>query len=580
MDNGLQNTIVHFSLYILINYRMNENILSIKNLSIRFGSKENEKVADSVSFSLKSGKIMGIVGESGSGKSVTCLALLGLLDKKKATIDYDEMLWHEGENSTDIGRLSETEWRKWRGSKIGFVFQEHATALNPVFTCGNQIAEMFMVHQAKSPKEAKALAIEWLKKVKLTEPERIYDAYPHQISGGQKQRVMIAMAMCLKPQLLIADEPTTALDVGIQKSIVLLIKELQQEMGTSVIFITHDLVLANYLADDILVMYKGKVVEQGATKRIFETPKEAYTKGLLACRPQKNIRLAKLPTVNDFLQDKAVTPVVISQNDLLERRAFCEKQPILLDIKNISVRFVQQKNIFQKTIYKEAVKNVSLQIREGETIGLVGESGCGKTSLGRAILRLIPAYKGEIIFCNENILAQNRPENTWRTKMQIIFQDPYASLNPRYTIEQTLLEPLLVHKLYTHTATAKNQVQKLLDSVQLSKQFLGRYPHELSGGQRQRVCIARALALNPRFIVCDESIAALDVSVQAQILNLLQDLKSEFQFSSLFISHDLLAVQHIADRILVMNDGTVVEQGWADDVLNYPKSDYTQRLVL
>jgi peptide/nickel transport system ATP-binding protein len=454
------------------------------------------------------------------------------------------------------------------------------TSLNPVFTCGNQVAESIQLHKKISTGEAKKQAIEWFRKVKLPEPEKVYSKYPHQLSGGQKQRVMIAMAICCKPSLLICDEPTTALDVTVQKNILQLIKELQEEQKMGVIFITHDLGVVSEIADKIAVMYKGKIVETNSRKEIFDNPQHPYTKGLLACRPLFHKKGERLPVVSDFLEERK-TEIKSSDEKQEIRNIKNDKPETLLRVKNLSVWFPVKKNLLGRSLsFTKAVNDVSFEVIKGETLGLVGESGCGKTTLGRTLLRLIEPNEGEIIYNGIDLTKKTSDEIiSLRKDIQLVFQDPYSSLNPRLTIGSAITEPLKVHGQYKNEKQRKEKAVDLLEKVNLDSKHFHRYPHEFSGGQRQRIVIARALALNPSFIICDEPVSALDVSVQAQVLNLLNDIKKEFGFTTIFISHDLAVVRYISDRIMVMHKGKIVEQGVANEVYYHPKNEYTKNLI-
>ena len=459
------------------------------------------------------------------------------------------------------------------------IFQEPMSSLNPTLTCGFQVAEIMQQHTNLSSTEIKVEVIALFEKVKLPRPEAIYNSYPHQISGGQKQRVMIAMAIACKPQLLIADEPTTALDVTVQKEIILLLKELQQENEMSILFITHDLALVSEIADEVVVMYKGNIVEKGNAKDVFLHPKENYTQALINSKPTLQKRNKKLPTVKDFI-NKTVDTTLYSNE---ERANFHQKiysKPPLLEIKNLEKQFITKGNWFKKEEIVRAVDNVSFNIYEGETLGLVGESGCGKTTLGRTILGLEKATSGLVLYKGKEITNLSKKElKTLRKEIQIIFQDPFSSLNPRITIGEAIMEPMRVHKVFNNDTERKARVLELLKRVSLLEEHFYRYPHEFSGGQRQRICIARSLALNPKFIICDESVSALDVSVQAQVLNLLNELKDEFKFTYIFISHDLSVVKFMSDRMIVMQQGKIVEMGNADEIYTNPKTSYTKSLI-
>jgi len=462
------------------------------------------------------------------------------------------------------------------------IFQESMSALNPVMRCGEQVAEAIRLHLSKDQSAAKKNVLELFEKVQLPDPERIYSDYPHELSGGQMQRVMIAMAISCSPDLLIADEPTTALDVTVQKSILKLIADLKTKSNSAVLFITHDLGVVAEVADRIAVMYLGKIVEEGPVEQIFKSPKHPYTKSLLACRPPLDRKVRRLPTVADFINaDSQYEEEIWDVSSLNKRRAFLELQENLLEVQNLGVRFVGKKNWYGKPLdYIEAVKDVSFVLKKGETLGLVGESGSGKTTLSHAILKLTSAYKGKVIFEGKNILELDAEElRLWRKGFQIIFQDPASALNPRMTVGRAIVEPMSVHGIYNSKAERVESALSLLEKVGLKKEHFDRYPHEFSGGQKQRICIARALALKPKFIICDESVSALDVSVQAQVLNLLLDLQEEFELTYIFISHDLSVVQMMSDRILVMNNGEVVEEGYPEDILNAPREPYTQRLI-
>ena len=574
-------------------------ILQVENLQVSFMNHGREsRAVDDISFTLHKGESIGIVGESGSGKSVTALSIMNLLKSTPALLNSGNIYFNSKEyGNVNILELPENKLRSIRGNEIAMVFQEPMSSLNPVFTCGNQVKEALQVHQDLSAKDAKRKAIELFEEVKLPQPEKIFNAYPHEISGGQKQRVLIAMAMSCNPSILIADEPTTALDVTVQANILRLMESLRDKYDTSLIFISHDLGVIAEVADRIIVMYEGKIVEEGNVFKIFNHPEHPYTIGLLACRPRLDIELRRLPTVSDFMssienQDHKTSQKYRSIGEALLLNAELKKETIqkrleviqggpILSVNNLTTSFPIKKGLFGKA--KEeftAVDDVSFEIYPGETVGLVGESGCGKTTLGRSIIRLINPNSGEIIF-DGNSIREMKGESLrqLRKKIQIIFQDPYSSLNPMQTIGKAITEPLKIHKIVDGKKERKQRVFELLEKVGLSPSHYDRFPHEFSGGQRQRICIARALATNPQFIICDESVSALDVSIQAQVLNLLNDLKKEFKFTYLFISHDLSVIKFMADRILVMNNGKLVEMGYPAAMFERPKEKYTKNLI-
>lgn len=557
-------------------------LLSINDLSVDFIAESGiTNALKNISFAVNRGEVVALVGESGSGKSVTSLSILQLLPSPPARYSSGEILFSEdGEQVINLLHRKRNELQDIRGNKIAMIFQEPMTSLNPVLTCGDQVMEAILLHK-KIPKEtAKQKTIEWFEKVKLPDPKAMFNRYPHQLSGGQKQRVMIAMAMSCEPALLICDEPTTALDVTVQKTILQLIKELQKQSGMGVIFITHDLGVVAEIADRAVVMYKGEIVEQNMVKNIFTNPQHPYTKALLACRPVNHERGKRLPVVSDFMDDlrtetvkKDIATTILS--------TVSTKTDLLLSVQQLSVWYPARRTLFGRAHeFTKAVDSVSFDVYKGETLGLVGESGCGKTTLGRTLLRLVEPTNGKIIYNGADLTARNKDElHSLRKEIQIIFQDPYSSLNPRLTIGSAISEPMKVHGLFTSDKQRKEKVTALLEKVNLRPDHFNRYPHEFSGGQRQRIVIARALALNPSFIVCDESVSALDVSVQAQVLNLINDLKREFGFTVIFISHDLSVVRYISDRIMVMNKGRIEESGPADDIYFNPQSVYTKNLI-
>jgi peptide/nickel transport system ATP-binding protein len=558
---------------------MSELVLQVNHLSIAFKSESGTHLAvKDVSFDLKKGATLAIVGESGSGKSVSSLSIMKLLNAQKAIFsgghfNIDTQLWGNAETNHNLVNVppSDPVLQELRGKGIAMIFQEPMTSLNPVLTVGKQVSEMIQKHLKLSFQQAKTKTIELFEEVKLPRAKEMFDQYPHQLSGGQRQRVMIAMAISCNPQILIADEPTTALDVTVQKSILDILKALQKKYQMSLIFITHDLGVVADIADDIVVMRKGEVVESGPAIEVLGQPQHEYTRGLLACRPIAGVKLARLATLNDFEN-------IHSKKELIRTRE--NTQPSILSVSNIS-KIYESKGLFGKISNTvTAIRNVSFEIRKGETLGLVGESGCGKTTLSRMLLGLIPATSGSIIFNGHDITKSSQKElRKLRKQIQIIFQDPYSSLNPKLTIADSIIEPMTVYGLGSSREDRKARCADLLEKVGLSPSMSSRYPHEFSGGQRQRIVIARALAVEPSFIICDESVSALDVSVQAQVLNLLNDLKKEFNLTYLFISHDLNVVYHMSDNIMVMNKGIIEETGPCDEVFFRPKSKYTQKLL-
>jgi peptide/nickel transport system ATP-binding protein len=611
---------------------MSDTILNVKHLTVHF-EVENQHIqaVNDISFQVNRGQTLGIVGESGSGKSVTSLAVMGLVPNPPGKVVNGEIWFNDGTGDpVDLCTLSETQLQRYRGGRVSMIFQEPMSSLNPVYTIGFQMVEAIRQHQAISKEEAQQQAIARLQEVQLLpadsdlaatvkaekprlddislkeevdrRQQAILDRYPHELSGGQIQRVMIAMAISCNPDLLIADEPTTALDVTVQATILDLLRELRDRRGMSLIFITHDLGIIAEIADQVAVMYQGNIVEAGPVLDIFAQPQHPYTKGLLACRPQPNQRLRLLPTVTDFMSNDMGAPngnqpgAVLRErtldaeaqarfaswtdDELAARAETLAANGPLLAVENLRVGY-PVRGVFGKTHrHVMAVQDVSFQIQKGETFGLVGESGCGKTTLGRALLRLVPTMGGKVWFEGRDVLGLGSSQlRQLRRDMQIVFQDPYSSLDPRMSIGAAIAEPLKIHGVIKSKRNQLERVAYLLDRVGLPTSCINRYPHEFSGGQRQRVCIARALALNPKFIICDESVSALDVSVQAQVLNLLKELQAEFDLTYIFISHDLAVVKFMSDRIMVMNQGRVEEIGPAEQVYRQPQTPYTQALI-
>ena len=561
------------------------NILAISDLCVAFGRIDPTTVLHGIDQIVPKGKVLGVVGESGSGKSVTALSILRLLPEGHSRILNGSLVYYDNQGAEiDLLAIGEEDIRSIRGNEIAMVFQEPMTSLNPVFTCGEQVAEVIRLHRKKNFKEAKELSKELFEKVQLHDPERVYNSYPHQLSGGQKQRVMIAMALSCQPRLLIADEPTTALDVTVQAEIISLLKDLQRDQDLSVIFITHDLGVVSEIADYVTVMYKGEIVESGPVQQIFSSPQHNYTKGLLECRPSLKHRMKRLPTVKDLLDESVKFNLDDYKYDPVEYRKRSEKisaANTLISVRNVSLTYTKDsQQLFKKPEVFKALNNISFDIKKGETLGLVGESGCGKSTLGKAIARLIEPDEGEILYNGRDLLKLSSSDmRTMRRKIQIIFQDPYASLNPRMKIGNAIAEPMLFHGLVKGRSAARKATEHLLTKVGLKEEHFARYPHEFSGGQRQRIGIARALAMQPEFIICDESVSALDVSVQAQVLNLLVDLREEFGLTYLFISHDLSVINFISDRIMVMKSGQIEEIATPDQLFNETSSEYTRRLI-
>ena len=551
-------------------------LLSVKKLSISFNSNNVlSKAVNSISFDVYENEIVGVIGESGSGKSVTALSLMRLIQfsektKFSGTVKYKGM---------DIKELSEKEIQSVRGREIAMVFQEPMSALNPSMTCGSQVREILLHHDVVNKKDLNDEVLRLFNSVKIPDAHMAIQKYPHELSGGQQQRVMIAMAIACKPKILIADEPTTALDVTVQKEIIALLSSLQKETKMSIIFISHDLALVSEISNRILVMYKGRIIENGETNTVLKTPKEPYTKALISAKPKTGKRLKKLPTIKDILSGSNKLEI-ITKKEREKRHKKIYNSPPILRVENLEKIYFKRYGLFSgKTSFK-AIDNVSFKLFEGETLGLVGESGCGKSSLGNAILQLNRATSGSVFYKGKNLHKLSKKDlRHLRKEIQIIFQDPLASLNPRLTIGEAIIEPMVVHKLYDNYSCRKSKALDILEKVGIDKNSFDRYPHEFSGGQRQRIVIARTIAVEPKLIICDESVSALDLSVQAQVLNLLNSLKEDFKFTYIFISHDLAVVKHMSDKILVMNNGRIEEQGDADEVYKNPKQKYTKRLI-
>jgi peptide/nickel transport system ATP-binding protein len=552
-----------------------KKILDVLGLNISFGeNKQKTTVVHDIDFSLYENEILAIVGESGSGKSVTSKAIMGLLQDKnthiKGRINFEE---------TSLLSLSSKEFAKLRGNDIAMIFQEPMSALNPSLTCGFQVAEILLHHKKVSASEVKKEVLQLFEKVKLPRPQDMYTSYPHQISGGQMQRVVIAMAIACKPKLLIADEPTTALDVTVQKEILQLLKDLQKQTGMSMLFISHDLALVCELADRVLVMYKGDIVEKGTVKEIFEAPKKPYTKALLGSRPTLDMRYKVLPTIASIKDNSFIPQNISSQQRAKKHQKIYTKTP-LLRVENIAKSYFSNVGVFGQKQEVKAVNGISFDVFEGETLGLVGESGCGKSTLGKVILQLERATKGSIFYKGKEITTlKGKDLRSLRKDIQLIFQDPYSSLHPRKIIGQAIIEPMEVHGIGSSKRQRKEKALELLSRVGLEASYFHRYPHQLSGGQRQRVGIARTIAMEPKLVICDESVSALDISVQAQVLNLLNELKEDFGFTYIFISHDLAVVKYMADQLLVMNKGTIEEIGDADEIYANPVKQYTKKLI-
>ena len=552
-----------------------KKILDVLGLTISFGeNKQETAVVHDIDFSLYENEILAIVGESGSGKSVTSKAIMGLLQDKnthiKGRINFEE---------TSLLSLSSKEFAKLRGNDIAMIFQEPMSALNPSLTCGFQVAEILLHHKKVSASEVKKEVLQLFEKVKLPRPQDMYTSYPHQISGGQMQRVVIAMAIACKPKLLIADEPTTALDVTVQKEILQLLKDLQKQTGMSMLFISHDLALVCELADRVLVMYKGDIVEKGTVKEIFEAPKKSYTKALLGSRPTLDVRYKILPTIASIKDNSFIPQSITSQQRAKKHQKIYTKTP-LLRVENVAKSYFSRVGVFGQKQEIKAVNGISFDVFEGETLGLVGESGCGKSTLGKVILQLEKATKGSIFYKGKEITSlKSKDLRSLRKDIQLIFQDPYSSLHPRKIIGQAIIEPMEVHGIGSSKKQRKEKAMELLSRVGLEASYFHRYPHQLSGGQRQRVGIARTIAMEPKLVICDESVSALDISVQAQVLNLLNELKEDFGFTYIFISHDLAVVKYMADQLLVMNKGAIEEIGDADEIYANPVKQYTKKLI-
>ena len=567
------------------------SLLDVKNLKTYFHTRAGTtRAVDDVSFSIDKKEIVGVVGESGSGKSVTCHTMLGLLPQPPAKVEGGSVTF----DGQELIGLPPPLLRAIRGKRISMVFQDPMSCLNPYLRIIDQVAEPILIHEKVSREQAERRAIEMMKKVGIRDAEQRARSYPHEFSGGMRQRVMIAMSLATNPDLLLADEPTTALDVTVQARILKILRDLRDDLGIAVLFVTHDLGVVADVADRVVVMYRGKIVEQGKVREIFQNPSHPYVKGLLACRPTLETKYRILPTVDDFLntEESEDGPILSERPDAAQRLATLEKKPssdkrdevspeLLLKVKGISVHFHSGGGFLGKPRETlKAVNEVDLDVPKGRTLGLVGESGCGKTTLGRAILRLQQPTAGSIQYDGKELIGLTQSDMLeYRRRMQIIFQDPYASLNPRQTIEQTLIEPLFVHKIGSNREDRRDRVVSLLEEVGLGSEFLLRYPHEFSGGQRQRISVARALAVEPEFVVCDECVSAMDVSVQAQVLNLLRELQDKRKLTYLFISHDLSVVKFMSDEIAVMRQGRIEEFGSANEVYENPQSDYTRELL-
>jgi peptide/nickel transport system ATP-binding protein len=563
---------------------MSDPLISVRNLRISFRLDKHDvfDAVRGVSFDIPPNTTVALVGESGSGKSVTALSMLGLLPKENSVIAPGSEIIYGGRNIID---LPIADLRALRGADISMIFQEPMTSLNPVFTVGYQLEEVLKLHIGMTGRQAQKRSVELLREVGIPEPERRVNAYPSQLSGGQQQRVMIAMAIACEPKVLIADEPTTALDVTIQKQILDLIAALQRKHQMSVLFITHDLAVVGEIADYVVVMRNGEVREQGIARDIFEKPQDAYTKALLRCRPQLDRRPVRLPVIDDFMGKKPTLDVDAGYSENLNlmmkerKRGVNPSDPIILDVRNLGKSFWSREGVFGKREFK-AVQDVSFKLPKGKTLGLVGESGSGKTTVGLTLMRLHEATTGEAMFEGRDLLSMSPKQfMAYKRRIQIIFQNPYASLNPRFTVGQIITEPMQIHGIGTGAQDRTDMAFELLQKVGLPEVSFYKYPHEFSGGQRQRIAIARCLTMKPDILICDESVSALDVSVQAQVLNLLQDLQDEFGLSYIFISHDLAVVKYISDQVMVMNEGQIVEIANSDEIYRHPQQPYTKKLL-
>lgn len=550
------------------------NLVEVKNLSIAFG--KTPPVVNNISFAIEYGKSTAIVGESGSGKTLSSLAIMKLLPREASIFNGEILFCPSSAESTNLLSLDETRLKKIRGNQISMIFQEPMSSLNPSMTCGKQVMEALLHHRILSPKEAYLRVLDLFNEVQLPRIKEIFKSYPHQLSGGQLQRVMIAMAMSCRPKLLIADEPTTALDVTVQKTILALLNQLREKYEMSLLFVTHDLGIVSEIAENIVVMHQGKIVEKGNTLKILDSPENDYTKGLIACRPPLNEKPYRLKTIDQFISKESI----VKEKITTEKNREITREP-LLEIKNLTTEFVSKRNLWGTPLKKlTALNNVSFTVYKGEIIGVVGESGCGKTTLGRTILRLIDQASGQVFYRGVEIskLTQKQFRN-FRKQLQIIFQNPFSSLNPKLTVGEALMEPMIFHGILKNNKERKQRVLELLKKVKLQEEHFDRFPHEFSGGQRQRIGIARALCVEPEIIICDESVSSLDVSVQAQVLNLLNDLKEEFGLTYIFISHDLSVVKYMCDRILVMGNGQIEETGEPDKIFLEPTSEVTKKLI-